>query len=44
MLSPLALPCLANHEVVSTTMSSTSVCKIAALTFSVFFFSLLEAE
>ena len=39
MLSPLALPCLPNDEVVFTMMSSASVCKVANLHFSVIFFS-----
>ena len=41
MLSPLSLPCLPNDEVVFTTMSSASVCKVANLHFSVILFSLI---
>ena len=39
MLSPLALPCLPNDEVVFTMMSSAFVCKVANLHSSVIFFS-----
>ena len=39
MPSPLSLPCLPNDEVVFTTMSLASVCKVVNLHFSVILFS-----